>query len=79
MSVQKHLGSHQPTQPAVDMTPSPSTSDNEHDFSLIDLLQPTMTLEQIRIIELALAKIKSKRDALLSNEQQGKNAYSDTL
>jgi hypothetical protein len=54
------------------MMPS-STSDNEHDFSLIDLLQPTMTLEQIRIIEVALAKIKTKRDALLSNEQQGKN------
>ncbi|KAI8335537.1 hypothetical protein BC941DRAFT_430588 [Chlamydoabsidia padenii] len=51
--------------------PSPPASDNEHDFSLTDLLQPTMTPEQIKIIELALAKIKSKRDALLLNEQEG--------
>ncbi|CAO3594355.1 unnamed protein product [Absidia cylindrospora] len=68
MSVQEHsLHNKQPT----DDIPSPPTSDNEHDFSLTDLLQPTMTLEQIKIIELALAKIKSKRDALLSNDQQG--------
>ncbi|CAO3589554.1 unnamed protein product [Absidia cylindrospora] len=42
-----------------------------NEFSLTDLLQPTMTLEQIKIIEMALAKIKSKRDALLLNEQHG--------
>lgn len=69
MSVQEQrLQEKQP----MDNIPSPPASDNEHEFSLTDLLQPTMTLEQIKIIEMALAKIKSKRDALLLNEQQGK-------
>ncbi|KAI8343064.1 hypothetical protein BC941DRAFT_498176 [Chlamydoabsidia padenii] len=83
MSTQKHLGLHEQKQPNVGIIPSPPTSDNEHDFSLTDLLKPTMTLEQIKIIEMALAKIKSKRDALLSNEQQGSGntilAYDWTL
>ncbi|ORX43096.1 hypothetical protein DM01DRAFT_1340869 [Hesseltinella vesiculosa] len=53
--------------------PSPPAADNDKTFSLTDLLQPSMTLEQIKIIELALQKIKSKRDALLSKETQGGN------
>jgi hypothetical protein len=69
MSVQEH--SLREKQSTMDNIPSPPASDNEHDFSLTDLLQPTMTLEQIKIIEMALAKIKSKRDALLLNEQEG--------